>query len=198
MKIIAFYSSRLMKRTDDLDNAYDQLEQYGRRECLEIKGIPETKDENTDRIVINLASKMGVQMNESDISVSHRNPNPKADRSSNSTGPAIIVKFTRRNTRDQLFKSRLKLKNITTKDLGFTRSRDSRIFISESLTSPRKELYLECVRFKKSEGYKYLWTRYGKIFLRADEDSPAILIKDSLQLEDQSEIWTMLTYVYHR
>ena len=50
----------------------NELEQYGRRECLEVRGIPKLVNENTNQIVIDMASKIGVDVKEEDISVSHR------------------------------------------------------------------------------------------------------------------------------
>ena len=35
----------------------DNLEQYTRRECLEVSGIPELQDENTDELVIKVGSE---------------------------------------------------------------------------------------------------------------------------------------------
>ena len=32
----------------------DEMEQYSRRNCLKIAGIPEEKDENTDTLVLNV------------------------------------------------------------------------------------------------------------------------------------------------
>ena len=164
-----------------LKKSYDDLEQYGRRECLEIKGIPVMRDEDTDKIVVDLASKIGVNLKESDFSVSHRNPS-KNDEKRHSY-PAIIVKFTRRVLRDQLYKARSKLKDVTTKDLGFIRSKASKIYITESLTKHRRDLFNECLKYKKDENYRFLWTRYGRIFLRENEDSQAEEIITMAQLD---------------
>lgn len=55
-----------------LQDAQDDLEQYTRRDCLEIRGILEITGENTNDIVKNVASNIGVDLEECDISVSHR------------------------------------------------------------------------------------------------------------------------------
>ena len=52
----------------------NELEQYIRRECLEISGIPLDKHEDTSSIVIKVRSLMGINVEKSDISVSHRLP----------------------------------------------------------------------------------------------------------------------------
>ena len=58
-----------------LENAeknLNNLEQYSRRECIEINGIPCTHKESTDEIVVALAKQIGVYITTNDISVSHR------------------------------------------------------------------------------------------------------------------------------
>ena len=61
-----------------LKRAYNDLEQYGRKEAVEIRGIPmpNSKDvvENTNEIVQNIGNLMGVYVSEYDLSVSHRMP----------------------------------------------------------------------------------------------------------------------------
>ena len=117
----------------------------------------------TNKIVVNFATKIGVTLTESDLSISHRNPGEENGRSSHTP---IIVKFTRRGLRDKLFKARFQLKNITSKDIGYTRHPATKIFITENLTKRRREIHKPCLQMKKENNYKYLWTRYGKIFLR--------------------------------
>lgn len=85
-------TSKLQQTRSDLDT----LEQYTRRDCLVINGVPSMDNENTDDIVIKIGSQMGLNVVPSDISVSHRVP------SSKDVHP-IVVKFTKRTTRDLFY-----------------------------------------------------------------------------------------------
>ena len=159
--------AQVLRSANDL-----KLEQYTRRDCLEIRGIPLPEDlrvEDTNNIVLQLSQKMGIPLERNDISVSHRIRSSRA-----SVDPAIIVKFVRREMRERLYRSRKRLKSITTADLGF--SVDKKIFINESLTPKNKELFKDCLKFKNNKSYKFLWTSAGKIFLRRNADSPVIPI----------------------
>ena len=159
--------AQVLRSANDL-----KLEQYTRRDCLEIRGIPLPEDlrvEDTNNIVLQLSQKMGIPLERNDISVSHRIRSSRA-----SVDPAIIVKFVRREMRESLYRSRKRLKSITTADLGF--SVDKKIFINESLTPKNKELFKDCLKFKNDKSYKFLWTNAGKIFLRRNADSPVIPI----------------------
>ena len=52
----------------------DEQEQYMRRDCVEIKGIPISRDENTNEVVKQVAGLLDVEVCEDDISISHRLP----------------------------------------------------------------------------------------------------------------------------
>ena len=53
---------------EDINN----LEQYGRRECLEFQGLSWEEGENTDQLVIGVFKLLQVDVSAKDISVSHR------------------------------------------------------------------------------------------------------------------------------
>ena len=99
----------------------NQLEQYGRREKLEISEIPVAQDENCTDIMYKLCQITSTDIKKSKIEVSHRTKNGH-----------IIVKFKDRPSRDALFANKYNLKEKSTKDLGF--SSENSIFINESLS----------------------------------------------------------------
>ena len=176
----ASLKAQVLSSANDLKSvqkSLNDLEQYTRRDSVEIRGIPlpeESQEEDTNEIVLQLSQKMGIPLERKDISVSHR------IRSRSSVDPAIIVKFVRREVRERLYRARKRLKSITTADFGF--SVEKKIFINESLTPKNKELFKDCLRFKKDKSYKFLWTNAGKIFLRRNTDSPVILINSSVDI----------------
>ena len=101
----------------------NEQEQYSRRECLEIQGIPlPSKDsqhiEDTNKIVIQVGELMGVQIQAEDISISHRLPLSSKYKGKRRLS-AIIVKFVRRSTKEAYYRKRKDLHAFTTKDLGF-------------------------------------------------------------------------------
>ena len=177
-KILRIAIQEMDKKVENYNQSLDDLEQYSRRECLEIRGIPLSDSEDTNEIVVELGKCMGLEIEEDDISVSHRIPNRRKDRKQNL---AIIVKFVRRDSKDAYYKARNRLKDITTKDLGYDQS--NKIFINENLTERRKELFWECLKFKKQENYSFIWTINGRICLRKNQESRVNVInsKDDLR-----------------
>ena len=102
----------------------DDLEQYSRRNCLVLHGVNESKEENTNEIIIKTFSEeIGVEIKEDDLDRSHRLGKPK--RKDNKPWP-IIVKFARYAVRREIFMNKRKLKG-------------KRLLITESLTSSRMQ-----------------------------------------------------------
>lgn len=83
---------------------------------------------------------MGVEVKGDDISTSHRLPIMNHGRDTRSRTPSIIVKFVRRNVRDKFFKAKKQLSGITSRDLGFSRVTEQKIFMAESLTQRNTKL----------------------------------------------------------
>ena len=89
--------------TESLKGSLDRQEQYSRRNCLLIHGLPESKNENTDELVIDtIKEKMGEEIEKDEIDRSHRLGAPK----NNGKSRPIIIKFVRYNTRCRTFKNK--------------------------------------------------------------------------------------------
>ena len=190
-------NATLTKRLQSCEISLNNLEQYSRRECVEISGIPEVEGENTDDIVIKVGSLIGLEITKNDISVSHRLPKPSysaavregPQSSSNTSSRAsnVIVKFVRRETRDHFYKGRKFLRDKSTRDLDLARYSENKIYISENLSQANKDLFKESLKVKKDLKYKFIWTFYGRTYLRKDSESPvvAILKKSDLDILKQ-------------
>ena len=130
-----------------------QLEQYGRREMIEVSGIPVKKNENCIDIIKRLGS-LGLNVNNS-IEIAHRLKNGD-----------IIVKFRDRPSRDSLFRAKDKLKGKTTKDLEF--NEEKFIYINESLAFDIKKLLFNFRQKCKELGIKKILTDNGIIKVKND------------------------------
>jgi hypothetical protein len=181
-KVLKNCIQQLDQSMTQLGQTYNDLEQYSRRECVEISGIPSPvwKEENLNDIATKIGELTGVKIREDDISVCHRLPQRRRQNDRNKQ-QRIIVKFVRRDMKDKFYKSRGQLREKTTKDLGYESA--NRIYLAKSLTEQNKDLFRCCLKFKKDNQYKFIWTSNGKIFLRKDNESGAIHIKSKQDLE---------------
>lgn len=123
-----------------LSKKTDELEQYQRRQCLRVFGVKEEENENTDAICIDIAKKVGVNLDVSDIDRSHR-----VGRKETGKPRPIIVKFVSYRKRSELFQSKRLLKGS-----GFT--------LREDLTKQRLHLLNECIQ---KYGLSNVWTSRG-------------------------------------
>ena len=115
--------NRLIKQIDELDD----INQYGRGNCILIHGATEVRGEDTDNIAVNLFNtKLNIPINKSDLDRSHRLNTKK--RKQNRPRP-IIVKFSSYNKKAEVFKVKRRLKG-------------SGISLSESLTAHRQQLVI--------------------------------------------------------
>lgn len=143
----------------------ESLKQYTRINNLEIHGIPVVKNENPNDIVKNLGLALDIQINPSDIDVCHRLPTSKTE-----LPPPLLVKFCSRRKKNELLLAKKTKKNpLMSVDLGINAATRP-IYINEHLTELNKILYSKARELKKS-GYKFVWTRDCKIFVRQHENA---------------------------
>ena len=107
----------------------DALEQYGRRDNLELHGIPEQKNEDTNFLIKKFASQPNLKIDDQQISTSHRLPAPPAmmeDKTNatlknktekNQQARSITAKFARTDVRNQLYKNRVLIPQIPKFDI---------------------------------------------------------------------------------
>ena len=116
----------------------------------------------------NVGKLLGMDITQNDISVSHQMPQSQKHKGKPGP-PAIIVKFTRRDVKDNFYRARKQLKDLTTRDLGY--SEKNKIYLAESLTERNRILFKDCLKVKKDIEFKFIWTLDEKIFMRKDKDS---------------------------
>ena len=191
MKNLEQIVTKFDNQQTNTEKQLEELEQYGRRENLEIHGIPLADNEDTGKIVQNVAKALKVQLSKSDISTSHRlfnsNLNDQHQKLLNhrdqqpsamrrNQPPPIIVRFCNRDKRNEMFSKRLKLKSVSNEI--YPKPNAEILAIRENLTKFRKFLFSEANKVKHALCYQFLWTRQGQIFLRKDSTSRIIKISN--------------------
>jgi len=110
----------------------DSLEQYTRKNSLEIHGVPKEAYSSMEEVVLTIANALDVDISSNDVEISHH----LKRRNSNT---AIIVKFANHKVKTKLYKARTRLKTVKMSSV-FPRCPVSilefkdRIFINENLT----------------------------------------------------------------
>ena len=148
----------LTARVNALESQADQAEQYSRRNCLRVSGYTEDPNENSDDIVLQLASDIGSPIKLEDIDRSHRVGNPNSTR--RKVPRDIIVKFATYRTRAYFYKARTNLKT----------SGHEGVFVNEDLTKKRNGYLFEARKLVKRKLLKGSWSSDGTILVKDNED----------------------------
>ena len=155
------------KTIHDLEEKYDDIEQYSRKFNLEIHGIPERKEEDITQIILDLADTIDADVREEDIDICHR-----LYKAEGKARP-IIVKFTNYDSKYEMYSKRLRLRKVDNREKFGV----ERVFINENLTSRRALLYSKVRKKVKDNSAWNTWTMDGKIFLRKSPTGRPIRIK---------------------
>ena len=152
-------------KEDDLYDSVYQLEvdlaklaQYGRRETLQIRGIPNSiKQGDLEKYCINMLDKIGVKVCPADVVACHRLY--QRDKSK----PAdTVIRFVNRKNVFRARKNQFKLR-----DVGFTNLR-----FLDNLCPYYRKLLNECSKYKSKGKINSYWTYNGKVFVKKHEDDP--------------------------
>ena len=136
----------------------DRQEQYSRKDNIRISGVsdPHNTVEDTNNIVIKIASDMGVEIKPQDISVSHR-----LGKSSANYDRPVIVKFVRRDVKRKIMMNKKILKD---------KPQYRKVFFNDDLTRTRYIITKELRLQKKNS-----WTIDGKILIKDADESINII-----------------------
>jgi hypothetical protein len=170
-------NKHLKEKVKLLEDRLDESEQYSRRNCVEIQGVA-VQDNSVLGTVKSVGSALGMDITDSMIDACHTLPR-KPDSSS---PPGIIVKFVRRLDAECLLSKKREKKDLSTRHLGL--SNDHPIYINESLSPARRRLLALARQARRKHGYKWLWVRGGKIFIRKDDNGPVTVVKSQADLDE--------------
>jgi len=187
-------NSSLSKSLSNCETRLDLLETYTRVDNLVIKGLPEMLSEvvaaNTNTVssdgplgensdttmtaVLQFCDNaLGVQLRPEDISIAHRLPKGKNDR----TRP-VMVRFSNRRSRDAVYVARRSLHSAGMKDM----------YINEHLTKHHEQLFAACRKLRKEKRIHSTWTWHGITHVKLSQTSRMIKIQSD---DDISKLPTL-------
>ena len=159
---------------------FDQLEQQARSNNVEIQCLPEKKQEHLFEIVSELSKVVGCIMQDKDILHCTRIAKLKPD---NTRPRSIVVQFASPRVRDQFLASTInfnksnKENKLNSSHLGYPGPKTA-IFVTEHLSPTNKALHAAARIRAKELGYQFIWVRGGRIFMRKNQESEHILVRN--------------------
>ncbi|CAH2085059.1 unnamed protein product [Euphydryas editha] len=172
-------------RTDvnDLQSRLSLMELQSRACNVEVQCVPEFKNENLVATINQIASVIKCDIDKKDIITCTRvmklnkdSPRPRS----------VLVKFSSPRVRDTFLaasiefnkKAKTNLDKLNTSHLGIGGDKKP-VYICEHLTPAVKALHAEARLCSKKLGYRFVWVKNGRIFMRKSDKSDYIYIKNS-------------------
>ena len=150
-----------------LQNKLDDQEQYSRRNCLLLHGIPEHRREDTTAICVNqLNQRLGLALTKDNFDRTHRigsADKPATDDEEPKPRP-IIMKFVSYAQRSSVFRSKRKLKG-------------SHLMITESLTKKKMDIMRTAQHLAREHAIKRVWSQDGRITVLDNTDTKIAILK---------------------
>ncbi|KAL0879534.1 hypothetical protein ABMA27_003272 [Loxostege sticticalis] len=169
------------KKDEHLAILEERLEdslRMSRKSTIEIKNIPLDSKETKDgliSLVQNLAKTIDLPLNGADVKDIYKTKG-------SSEKKTVIVELNSTLIKEdflkkaKLFNKRNHSNKLCAKHLGIKRNPDNPIFLSECLTPKAARLFFLARDLRKSKGYKYCWTSFGRVYVRRDDTSAIIHI----------------------
>ena len=149
---------------------------------IEISGVPEESGENPSHLVLACAVKLGVTLDERELVSCARVGGVRPAAPGGRPRP-LCVRLARRDTRLQLLRAARVRRGLTTEGLGL-KSNPTSIHVNERLTKANRRLFYQARESgKRTTGWRFVWTKDGRIYVRRDQGSPASRIRTEADLE---------------
>lgn len=164
-----------------LQSRLTTVEKISRDLNLEIHEVPESKNENLMVLFKKLCDCLQVVIPEGDVRACRR----VAKMDASSKRPRnILVTLSSQRLRDLILSSVTRYNKthsndkLATTHIGFA-GETRRIYLAEHLSPEAKEVHSAARKFCNEKKFKFVWVRFGQIYIRKDEQSPAILVKNT-------------------
>lgn len=170
------------ERIEQLEEKIEEMQRQRNNSFVEIKGIPFVPGENLEEICTKICKEVGLLSTQGVIRSVYRGAQfKKRDRSVILELPSAATKFELLKLH-KTYNANHRENSLNNETIGLE-GNNSKIYISEYLTQNARKLFFAARNYAKSNGFKYCWTKNGRIFLRKSEEKSALLIKKLSDLE---------------
>lgn len=181
--------NNVVDRSGDIESLrkeINEIQQYLRINNLEIVGLPQANEnESEENLILNALNNLeGISdvIRAEDIDISHPMKSQRTD------GKRVhVVKFISRKIKADILDAKKLEPN---KNYKF---RNSDVFINEHLSPHNRSLFATAAGKKNNLNYKFLWTKGGKIFMRKTENSNIVNITCENDIDNL--VWNCIQYL---
>ena len=174
LSIVRTVSNNMKNHIVTLERKCWSNEQYSRRECLEISGIPETFSDSQ------LEGKVRDVLDKIDCSVKPKNIEACHWVKTKHGGKRVIIKFSKRKDVDKIRKNKKNLKTANLTSLNI----HNPVYVNDSLCKYYKSLWIKCKRLRDGNEIHSFWVTNGSIRMKLTESSNVKEITHICDLEE--------------
>lgn len=184
IKLIEVEKSNLQTSFQNLERRLSVIERTSRSKNLELHSVPEKRSENLLALLKNLGERLKVNIPDTSGARRISKFNNSNDRPRN-----ILVSLPSERHRDIIIAAYKKYNKtnagspLNSSDLGVP-GEPFRVYVVEHLAPECKELYAAARKAAKEQHYRFIWVKYGRIYVRKEENSAPIHIKDRESLSN--------------
>ncbi|XP_064292969.1 uncharacterized protein LOC135310000, partial [Plodia interpunctella] len=165
----------LQAEVNRLKQEMEERDQWARANNVEIRGIPQKKNENLYQIAQKIGELSVFNIKKEDISYIARIPTrvPDAEK-------PIIITFNNRYIKEDLVASARKSNQLRLNNLGFPTT--GQFYVNDHLTQKYKILLNKARSAAREKDFRYIWVKHSKIMARKSDTSPIFVIKNEKDL----------------
>lgn len=178
VQLLSEENANLRRELEKVKQELCDVQQYSRRNTVDIQGVPEAKSENVMEVVKRVASALRFDLKPEMVDAVHR----LAGGGDSSRPRGIILKFVRRGDCDELLRLAKVKRGFSASELGVTS--EEKIYVNPSLSKAYRELLYFAKCAAREGRVRFAWYSNGKVLVRKRDGQPAIHITSRQQLRD--------------
>ncbi|CAG9575295.1 unnamed protein product [Danaus chrysippus] len=164
-------SQLLQTQIQQLKADLSRREQESMLNDIQISGLPEQQGENLMHLCQVITNKIGTEIDALDVVSAERvGPRRSVALNGEQARPRpVVVRLARRTLRNDIIQAARVRRVIDTS--GIMEGAPKRIYINERLTATNRQLFHRAKEEGKKCGWRYIWSRDGKIYVRREPGS---------------------------
>ena len=166
------------KDNNSLTSQVDFLERNLKGKNVEICGVPFVKNENVVDLAVKVIKNVDSEFVQDDIDYARRLI--KKDNNNVVTYGPVLVRFKSMSKRNYIYRKKKNLKDVK---LNLVNDGHKKVFLNENLTTRNKKIFYHANIFRKQYQWKFIWTSNGMVFLRKNETSDAVIVRNLFDLD---------------
>ena len=173
----------LSSSVENISTSIDQLQDYSYSYNVKLIGVPERKPREsaaeTSQLCLQIFSTMGAEVQLHDIDIAHRISHRNA---SDGRPKPIACKFTRRLARERVMALRREINKINPSRVGLPENSLGHAGLYDHLSPRLQNLLSDAKKLKERFHFSFCWAKNSTIWLRKNEDSRPIAIRNASDL----------------